>query len=111
MQIDDIFLPVVQTVAGILYSMDGSGFAGITVIGEIAGSYGVSGEGVKILTSLGQLVIIWVGGGTLIPWAVIPVSAVCGVSPGDLVRKNLVPVGCGLVGTVICAMVLMGLAG
>lgn len=111
MQIGDIFLPVVQTVAGILYSMDGSGFAGITVIGEIAGSYGVSGEGVKILTSLGQLVIIWVGGGTLIPWAVIPVSAVCGVSPGDLVRKNLVPVGCGLVGTVICAMVLMGLAG
>ena len=64
-------------------------------------------ECAKILTSLGQIVIIWVGGGTVIPWAVIPVSAICGVSPRELAKKNLIPVACGLVGTIVCAVILM----
>ncbi|MFR9270085.1 MAG: hypothetical protein ACLVMI_07060 [Clostridia bacterium] len=107
LHVPELCLPVVQSMAGILYSMDGSGFAGLTVIGEIAQSYHVSGECAKILTSLGQIVIIWVGGGTVIPWAVIPVSAICGVSPRELAKKNLIPVACGLVGTIVCAVILM----
>ena len=59
LHVPELCLPVVQSMAGILYSMDGSGFAGLTVIGEIAQSYHVSGECAKILTSLGQIVIIW----------------------------------------------------
>ena len=91
LHVPELCLPVVQSMAGILYSMDGSGFAGLTVIGEIAQSYHVSGECAKILTSLGQIVIIWVGGGTVIPWAVIPVSAICGVSPRELAKEGTHP--------------------
>ena len=53
LHVPELCLPVVQSMAGILYSMDGSGFAGLTVIGEIAQSYHVSGECAKILTSAG----------------------------------------------------------
>ncbi|MNL88781.1 hypothetical protein D3C87_2187110 [compost metagenome] len=50
---------------------------------------------------------IWVGGGTLIPWALIPAAAICGVSPFELARRNLKPVLLGLSATTIVAMFLM----
>ncbi|MNY83629.1 hypothetical protein D3C86_2265200 [compost metagenome] len=50
---------------------------------------------------------IWVGGGTLIPWALIPAAAICGVSPFELARRNLKPVLVGLVATTIVAMFLV----
>lgn len=103
--IPDGLLAFVQTLIGTIYSIDGSGFAGLTVIGEITQGYGVSIEQLKLLISLGQIVIIWIGGGTLIPWSVVPVASVCKITPMELVKKNLVPVVCGLLGTTIFAAV------
>jgi len=44
--------------------------------------------------------------GTIIPWAVIPVAAICGVHPADLVRKNIIPVSVGFIATVIVAIII-----
>ncbi|MCG0040864.1 hypothetical protein LV454_28120, partial [Escherichia coli] len=65
------------------------------------------GSGAATLTDLGQIAAIWVGGGTLIPWALIPAAAICGVSPFELARRNLKPVAIGLVVTTIVAMFLV----
>lgn len=98
---------VIQMIVGALYSLDGSGFAGLSVIGNIARNIASTSEQVKILTALGQVEIMWIGGGTLIPWSVIPVAAVCNVSPGELVRKNLIPVLTGLFAGMLMAIVMM----
>lgn len=100
-------LAPVQTLVGTIYSIDGSGFAGLTVIGEITQGYGVNQEQLKLLISLGQIVIIWIGGGTLIPWSIVPVASVCKVSPMELAKRNFVPVVCGLIGVTIFAAVWM----
>ena len=65
------------------------------------------GEGTATLTALGQIAAIWVGGGTLIPWALIPAAAICNVSPFELARRNLVPVIIGLIVTTIVAMFII----
>jgi C4-dicarboxylate transporter len=65
------------------------------------------GSGAATLTSLGQVAAIWVGGGTLIPWSVIPAAAICEVSPFDLVRRNMKPVVIGLAVTTIAAIFLI----
>ena len=96
-------LALLQSAVGIIYSLDGSGFAGLTVIGSIANSYPVSQEAVRILTALGQIVIIWVGGGTVIPWSVVPVASVCGVKPVELAKKNLLPVMTGIAAASVTA--------
>lgn len=101
----DFILAPLQAVIGIMYSIDGSGFAGLTVIGEITQGYGVSVEKTKLLMSLGQIIIIWVGGGTLIPWSVVPVASAFNISPRQLVKTNLIPVACGLAATVLAASV------
>ncbi|MGE7932166.1 hypothetical protein [Viridibacillus arvi] len=49
----------------------------------------------------------FIGGTTLIPWALIPAAAICNVSPFELARRNLVPVITGLVVTTIVAMFLI----
>ncbi|NNA99681.1 hypothetical protein HBO33_31650, partial [Pseudomonas gessardii] len=59
------------------------------------------------LTALGQIAAIWVGGGTLVPWALIPAAAICGVSPFELARRNVVSVITGLIVTTIVAMFLI----
>ena len=45
-------------------------------------------------TALGQITGIWVGGGTIVPWAVIPVATICGIDAFDL-QKNFKPVVIG----------------
>jgi len=95
------------TVAGVgaITGLDGSGFSGISLVGSIANLFGtVIGEGTATLTALGQIAAIYVGGGTLVPWALIPAAAICNVSPFELARRNLVPVVIGLVVTTIVAM-------
>lgn len=104
-KLPEFLLAFVQTAVGVVYSIDGSGFAGLTVIGEITRGYSLSEEKVKLLISLGQIVIIWVGGGTLIPWSVVPVASACGVTPRELVKKNLVPVVCGLAAVTAAASI------
>ncbi|WP_207648885.1 hypothetical protein [Anaerobium acetethylicum] len=44
---------------------------------------------------------------TIIPWAVIPVAAICGVEPADLVRKNIIPVIAGFTATIIVAIIIL----
>lgn len=93
---------------GAVTGLDGSGFSGISLVGSVAQLFsGANAAVAATLTALGQVAAIWVGGGTLIPWALIPAAAICGVSPFELARRNLKPVLIGLVITTVVAMFLM----
>ncbi|WMX56275.1 hypothetical protein [Peribacillus sp. R9-11] len=99
---------VTLTGIGAITGLDGSGFSGISLAGSVAKLFGTAiGSGTATLTALGQITAIWVGGGTLIPWALIPAAAICNVSPFELARRNLLPVTIGLVVTTIVAMFLI----
>ncbi|MCP1144790.1 hypothetical protein [Lysinibacillus endophyticus] len=99
---------VTLTSVGAITGLDGSGFSGITLAGSIANLFGTAlGEGTATLTALGQIAAIWVGGGTLVPWALIPAAAICNVSPFELARRNFIPVVIGLVVTTIVAMFIL----
>ena len=99
---------VTLTGVGAITGLDGSGFSGISLVGSIGSLFGTAiGEGTATLTALGQIAAIWVGGGTLIPWALIPAAAICNVSPFELARRNLVPVVIGLIVTTIVAMFII----
>jgi hypothetical protein len=90
---------------GAITGLDGSGFSGISLAGSIAKLFATAiGAGAATLTALGQIAAIWVGGGTLVPWALIPAAAICGVDPFELARRNLLPVTIGLIVTTIVAM-------
>jgi hypothetical protein len=98
------------TLAGVgaITGLDGSGFSGISLAGSIAKLFATAiGTGTATLTALGQIAAIWVGGGTLVPWALIPAAAICGVDPFELARRNLLPVTIGLIVTTIAAMFLI----
>ncbi|CEG29627.1 hypothetical protein [Bacillus sp. B-jedd] len=99
---------VTLTTVGAITGLDGSGFSGISLAGSVAGLFAVSiGKGAATLTALGQIAGIWVGGGTLVPWALIPAAAICNVDPFELARRNLLPVIIGLTVTTIAAMFLI----
>lgn len=99
---------ITLTSVGVLTGLDGSGFSGISLAGSIAQLFSTAiGPSTATLTALGQVTAIWVGGGTLIPWALIPAAAICGVDPFELARKNLLPVSIGLIVTTIVAMFLI----
>jgi hypothetical protein len=99
---------VTLTTVGAITGLDGSGFSGISLAGSVAHLFAIAiGKGAATLTALGQIAAIWVGGGTLIPWALIPAAAICNVDPFELARRNLVPVLIGLVVTTIAAMFLI----
>ncbi|AZV61347.1 hypothetical protein [Peribacillus frigoritolerans] len=99
---------VTLTGIGAITGLDGSGFSGISLAGSVAKLFGTAiGGGTATLTALGQITAIWVGGGTLIPWALIPAAAICNVSPFELARRNLLPVTIGLAVTTIAAMFLI----
>lgn len=99
---------IVETAVGVITGLDGSGFSGLPLVGSIAQTFSAHNEiHIATLAALGQIATVWVGGGTVIPWGVIPVAAICGVKPQDLARKNLIPVICGLTVTTIAAIFLM----
>ena len=96
------------TIVGAITGLDGSGFSGISLVGSVAQIFSTAlGGGIATLTALGQLAGIWVGGGTLVPWAVIPVAAICGIDPFELTKKNFEPVMIGLVVTTLVAIFLI----
>lgn len=100
----------VVTVMGVgaITGLDGSGFSGISLVGSIGNLFGTAiGDGTATLTALGQIAAIWVGGGTLIPWALIPAAAICNISPFELARRNIIPVTVGLAVTTVVAMFLI----
>lgn len=97
-----------ETAVGVITGLDGSGFSGLPLVGSIAQTFSSVGSiHVATLAALGQIVTVWVGGGTIIPWGVIPVAAICGIEATELARKNLVPVLCGFGATIIVAMFLI----
>ncbi|WP_421384082.1 hypothetical protein ACOJQI_05885 [Bacillus salacetis] len=99
---------VTLTTVGAITGLDGSGFSGISLAGSVALLFSDSiGTGASTLTALGQISAIWVGGGTLVPWALIPAAAICNVDPFELARRNLLPVIIGLIVTTITAMFLI----
>ncbi|MBY6035813.1 hypothetical protein KUV80_04080 [Fictibacillus nanhaiensis] len=99
---------VTLTAVGAITGLDGSGFSGISLAGSVANIFGTAiGAGAATLTALGQIAAIWVGGGTLVPWALIPAAAICGVDPFELARRNLKPVTIGLIVTTIVAIFLI----
>lgn len=97
-----------ETAVGVITGLDGSGFSGLPLVGSIAQTFSSFGDiNVAALTALGQIFTVWVGGGTIIPWGVIPVAAICGIEAEELARKNLIPVLCGFGATLIVAMFII----
>ena len=103
-----VSIALVETAVGMITGLDGSGFSGLPLVGSVAQTFSASGGiDAATLAALGQISTVWVGGGTIIPWGVIPVAAICGVKPTDLARKNLIPVLVGIAVTTVVAIVLM----
>lgn len=101
-------IALMQALIGIITGLDGSGFSGLPLIGSLAQTFSIaSGASVAYLAALGQIVTIWVGGGTIIPWGVIPVAAICNVKASDLARKNLIPVLAGIGATIVVSFFLI----
>lgn len=99
---------ITATITGSITGLDGSGFSGISLAGSIGRLFAAATHSdAAVLTAMGQVSAIWVGGGTLIPWALIPAAAICGVSPFELARRNVKPVCIGLIVTTIVAMFLV----
>lgn len=97
-----------QMAVGCLTGLDGSGFSGLPLTGALAQTFGSAvGASVPILACLGQITAIFVGGGTIVPWGLIPVAAICNVSPLDLARKNIPPVVIGFLATFAVACFLL----
>ena len=96
------------SVVGAITGLDGSGFSGISLVGSDSQIFSTAlGGGIETLTALGQLVGIWVGGGTIVPWAVIPVAAICGIDPFELTKKNFKAVVIGIVVTTLVAIFII----
>jgi hypothetical protein len=50
--------------------IDGSGFAGLPLVGALSGAVAAgSPHNVAVLSAVGQVASIWVGGGTVVPWS------------------------------------------
>lgn len=99
---------VIQAVTAGISGLGGAGFSALPLVGTIAKTLSSVGNiDVTRLASLGQIFAMWVGGGTVIPWGVIAVAAICKVNPMELVRKNLFPVGVGSVATILVAMIII----
>ncbi|MFT4006268.1 MAG: citrate transporter [Lacrimispora sp.] len=97
-----------QMVVGGLTGLDGSGFSGLPLTGSLAQTFGTAvGASVPVLASLGQITAVFVGGGTIVPWGLIPVAAICGVSPLELARKNLPPVMIGFLAAFLVSCFLL----
>ncbi len=93
---------------GALTGLDGSGFSGLPLTGSLAHTLGTAvGASVPVLAALGQIAAIFVGGGTIVPWGLIPVAAICDVSPLKLARKNLLPVLIGFFAAFVTACFLL----
>lgn len=98
----------IQMAVGGLTGLDGSGFSGLPLTGSLARTFGAAtGSCVPVMAALGQISAIFVGGGTIVPWGLIPVAAICNVSPLDLARRNLAPVCLGFACTFVLACFLL----
>ena len=102
------FAALVSLLTGIVVGLDGSGFSPLPLVGSVAATLSTAVHADKAtLAALGQLAGVWTGGGTIIPWGLIPVAAICGVNPLELARRNLIPVLCGFIAPTVVAIFLM----
>ena len=60
-----------------------------------------------MLAAAGQITAVFTGGGTIIPWGLIPVAAICNVDPLKLAGKNLKPVLIGFAAVFLVGCVLL----
>jgi hypothetical protein len=99
---------IVQAVVGGITGLDGSGFSGLPLVGTLAQALGGATKlDIATLGALGQYFAVAVGGGTIIPWAVIPAAAITGTDPVEIARRNLWPTLLGFVGVVIVAIFML----
>ncbi|MCY6957094.1 hypothetical protein [Clostridium brassicae] len=99
---------IMQTGISALLGVGGSGFAGLPLVGTLAQVFNKAiGINKYKIASLGQIITIWIGGGTIIPWSVVPIAAVCDVEPFELARRNIIPILIGIIITVIFSIVLV----
>ncbi len=99
---------LLQMVIGALTGLDGSGFSGLPLTGALSQTFSlITGGSTPIFAALGQITAIFVGGGTIVPWGIIPVAAICDVSPLELARKNMLPVFLGFLCTFAVACLLI----
>ena len=98
----------IETLVGGITGLDGSSFSGMSLAGSIAAVFGTAIDAnVGALSALGQIAATWVGGGCIVPWALAPAAAICGVNPAELAKKNFIPVMVGLVVTTIVAIFII----
>ena len=98
----------IETVVGGITGLDGSSFSGMSLAGSTAAVFGAAIDvNVGALSALGQIAATWVGGGCIVPWALAPAAAICGVKPVDLAKRNFIPVMVGLVVTTIVAIFII----
>ncbi len=99
---------MMETTIGGVVGLVGSGFSGLPLTGSLAGAFSsVALLKAGTVAALGQIATVWVGGGCIIPWGVVPVAAICRVSPQELAVKNFLPVLLGLAATTLVAIILM----
>jgi len=99
---------VTQSIVGGITGLDGSGFSGLPLVGSLAQILGKPAHlNLPSLAALGQFFAIAVGGGCIVPWAVIPAAAITGTDPVEVARRNLVPTLCGLVAVLIVAIFIL----
>lgn len=95
-------------IMGAITGLDGSGFSGLPILGSLAYTFGSALDiNIAVLAAVGQIATVWVGGGVLIPWAVVAVTGVCDVSPIELCKKNFIPVSCGFIAMLITAIIII----
>jgi len=101
-------IAVIQAVVGAITGLDGSGFSGLPLVGTLAQALGGPTKlDVATLGALGQFFAVAVGGGTIIPWAVIPAAAITGTDPVEIARRNLWPATAGFAGVVTVAIFML----
>lgn len=106
--VNKVIVGVMHTVLSGITGLDGSGFNDLPLMGALAASWGKAlNLNTSYLAALGQVSMIWIGGGTIIPWAVLPVSAITGVPAVELCRKNFWPCIAGVTAATIVAIILM----
>jgi hypothetical protein len=103
--LNKISVVLIQSFISGLLGVGGSGFSGLPLIGTLSQ---VFSKAVNIdkasIAALGQIITIWVGGGTIIPWSVIPAAAICEVEPFEVVKRNIIPVSCGIIAIILVAI-------
>lgn len=103
-----VMVAILELIVGMMVGLDGSGFAPLPLTGSLARTFGLAADvDIATLAALGQFGGVWVGGGTIVPWGLIPVAAICGIEPFDLARHNFFPVMLGLAVTTIVAIFIM----